>query len=278
MRNIFKYIPMEKTNRVWMLLGVVAVSASFACMSGVMSTPTEQTTQDPTAVPEITDNYFPLNEGAYWVYKGTVKWEINQKIEEKSLTWKMEVIETIKSGPIIGYAMKGYPSDLAWYEEGKERSDYAIVQVGPSRFYKADIEVLERLRNETDSVGNLIHESQQFLDIPLLPGKKFCEAEQITRADGKYCWIVHEEEQIALDGITGIPSETKPAYMLTFATLPDHTIIQFVPEVGITQYIYVHHGTVSEVDVKLTEYYPGNGQTQAISDNKHTVAHSVLEQ
>ena len=263
-----------------MLLSMVAVftSASLACMSGVMSTPTEQPTlQAPTAVLETTDNYFPLNEGAYWVYTGTVKWEINQKIEGKSLTWKMEVVETIKSGSIIGYAMKGHPSDLAWYEEGKERSDYAIIQVGPSRFYKADIEVIDRLKDETDSAVDLVHESQQFLDIPLLPGKRFCEVEQITRTDGKYCWIVHEEEKVVLEGITGIPSETKSAYMLTFATLPDHIIIQFVPGVGITQYMYIHHGTVSEVDVKLIEHYSGRVQTQATSDNNHTVSHSVLE-
>ena len=36
-------------------------------------------------------------------------------------------------------------------------------------------------------------------------------------------------------------------------TNPEHEIVTFVPGVGITAYVYAHHGTVSEVNVRLVE-------------------------
>lgn len=191
---------------------------------------------------------------------------VGREMKQKTLTWKMEVVETIARGAIIAYAMKGHPSDLAWYEEDKERSDYTIIQFGSNRFYQASTKALERIKDETDSLGDLINEGQVFLDFPLFLGKRFCAAEQITRPDGRYCWVVGQEKQVALEGIKGILSAgVIPEYTLQFITLPDHVIIQFAPGVGITKYTYVHHGTVSEVDVQLIEYHPAVVQQQIAS-------------
>ena len=207
---------------------------------------------------EIPEDYFPLTEGAFWVYAGTVKWEIGGEVMEKTPAWKMEVIEKVEYGHVTGYAMRGHPSDLAWYEDGKERSDYAIIQVGPNRFYETDIEKLQRLRDKTDSLQDLVHDSQLFLDSPLFPGKRFCEARQIARFNG-YCWIVSQVKEVTLGDIEGIPSPiTVPEYTLRYMGLPGHVFFQFAPSIGITQYVYGHHGTVSDVDVRLIEYYPGD--------------------
>jgi hypothetical protein len=46
-------------------------------------------------------------------------------------------------------------------------------------------------------------------------------------------------------------------YQLVYRTLPDHQIIEFAPNIGITRYTYVHHGTVSETDLKLIEFHLG---------------------
>lgn len=58
-----------------------------------------------------------------------------------------------------------------------------------------------------------------------------------------------------VEGISA--SETINEYTVYLVTLPDHTIIHFAPSIGITQYEYVHHGTVSAANVKLIEYHPG---------------------
>jgi hypothetical protein len=58
--------------------------------------------------------------------------------------------------------------------------------------------------------------------------------------------------------VKGVPSgEQALEYELTYRANTDHTIISFVSGIGITSYVAGHHGTVSEVNVKLTEYRAG---------------------
>lgn len=38
---------------------------------------------------------------------------------------------------------------------------------------------------------------------------------------------------------------------LVYRSAPDHAIVRIVPGVGITSYVYEHHGTVASVDVHL---------------------------
>ncbi len=201
---------------------------------------------------------FPLANGTYWVYEGTVKWAAGREVRQKDLTWKMDVIDTVDRGDVVGYALRGHPSDLAWYDEGKPPSEYAIVQFGQNKFYRTDIKVLERLKDPYDSLDQLVYEGQLILDFPLVPGKRFCEPEYINRTDGNYCWLVGQDAQVISWHVDGIlASETISEHALYFVTVPDHTIIHFAPSIGITRYEYVHHGTVSEAIVKLIEYHPG---------------------
>ena len=101
-------------------------------------------------------------------------------------------------------------------------------------------------------------EAQLFLDLPLTGEKVFGETDQITRTDRSYCWFVDGEENSALDGVSGIsPTDRFRQYRLVYQTRPDHVIMHFVPGIGITHFEYVHHGTVSECDVRLVEYRQG---------------------
>ena len=85
----------------------------------------------------------------------------------------MEVIETVERYPVVGYALRGYPSDLAWYEEGMEPGNYAVIQTGTSRYYMTDQEALERLKDADDVLVGLVREYELFLDVPLQVGKVF---------------------------------------------------------------------------------------------------------
>jgi hypothetical protein len=202
--------------------------------------------------------YSPLAQGAYWIYEGIVKWTKGTEVIEKNMTWKMEVVEVVEREHVIGYLLKGHPADLAWYEEGKEHGEHVIIKVGTGMYYKTNKEVLKRIQEE-DFLFDLVHENQLFLAVPLIPGKFFGEAVQITRSDRSYCWVVDEEQYVTLQDIQGVSlTEKMSQFSLSFRTRPDHTIIKFVPGIGITRYVYVHHGTVAEADVKLIEYYPGS--------------------
>lgn len=137
--------------------------------------------------------------------EGTVKWTKGTEVIEENVTWKMEVIEVVERDHVIGYLLKGHPGDLAWYEEGKERSESVIIKVGTGLYYESKKEDLTRIKQE-DFLADLVHENQLFLDVPLIPGKFFGETAQITRSDRSYCWIVDEEQYVKLQDITGVSS------------------------------------------------------------------------
>jgi len=206
-------------------------------------------------------HYFPLAPGAYWVYQGNVKWTEDTTIKEATVTLKMEVVEAVRRDHVVGYRLKGYPTDLAWYDPTRPSADHVIIQVGPNRYYESTPEALARLKDQNDFLLDLVDESQLIVDAPLTPGKLFGEVGQTTRPDNSYCWVVDDAQKPQLTNVPGVPNLTGLSqYTLRFQTLPDHQIIEFVPTVGITRYVYNHHGTVAEADVKLIEYHAGTEQ------------------
>ncbi len=217
-----------------------------------------------TITPETESVYFPLVPGSYWVYEGITQWMSpnSGQINQTPITWKMEVVDTFERGPLNIAILKGYPADVAWYSEGKERGDHLIIEVSPGKFYLVSDErarlVLQRLTDEADVLVNLVEDLELLLDLPLIPGKVFGSSEQITRLDGGYRWNVETSEQVGLQ-VQGISSrESHIQYHLTFRTAPDMMSIDFVPGIGITRYQYQHNGAIAETDLSLIEYYPGN--------------------
>lgn len=216
----------------------------------------------PSPSPEKSTS-FPLARGSYWVYEGRVKGHFNSSgsskgVEERDMVWRMEVVQVYQRDAITGYEMKGAPWDLAWYVDGDEPSIYAFIQI-EEKYYKTSFDTLKRLIDEKDDLLNLVSGNEIFLGFPLTSGGKFCDSVSMTRADGRYCWVVGDGNQFDASSVAGIDLPgTLMEYPVYNYTNPDHSGIYFVPGVGITRYVYVHHGTVSEVDVKLTEYHPGN--------------------
>jgi hypothetical protein len=235
------------------LWGVILILASFAASCSWRSAAQSRAEAEPV---------FPLSKGSYWIYQGNVKWTKAGagEVVEKTLTWKMEVVEVLSRGQVMAVVLKGFPADLAQYREDTEPGEYLIVRVGPGKFFllrsRRAQGALKRLRDANDLLHGLVRGEELFLDAPLLPGKIFGEPEQITRQDGSYYWKVEERRQVELKGIKGVvPTERRTQVLLSFQTRPDHEQIEFVPGLGITRYTYVHHGTVSEADVRLIEYH-----------------------
>ncbi len=96
-----------------------------------------------------------------------------------------------------------------------------------------------------------------FLDWPLTEGKRWGEPEALKRDDLLYQWVVEEERpvRVRVKGVEATGRGTQ--YRLALRTLPDHTLIDFVPGLGITHYIYSHHGTLAQAEVELVEYRAG---------------------
>ena len=234
---------------------IIAISLA-ACTQAELKTQEPAETLSPAP---STLAYFPLKQGTYWIYQGTVKWTEPNSSEtrEAEITWRMEVMQVIQRDAITGYILHGGPWDLAWYEEGKAPDDYGIIQIG-ERFYKTSLETTQRLQDENDPLTDLVNDYQLLLDAPLLAGKKFCDATSMARDDGMYCWVVGQDAEISPVGFLSIgATESLAEFPIRYQTLPDYTEVRFIPGIGISGYVYVHHGTVSEVDVRLVDYLAG---------------------
>jgi hypothetical protein len=209
-------------------------------------------------------SFFPLSKGTYWIYQGPTKWMLNNsnKVVEKTLTWKMEVIDTIQKGQYFIAVLKGHPSDLAWYEEGKSRGDYLLIRKGTSKYYLAFDTlmktILDKAKTNPKLLDDLLDDYSAFIDLPLTAGKKYGDPEQVARPDNAYCWFVESVKNVSLNDIKGLSSNpTVTQYQLRFDTLPDQEEMKIVDGIGITEYKYVHHGTVSETDLRLIEFHRG---------------------
>lgn len=237
-----------------LFLTVVILSAA-ACTTQLApsATPVATSAADPWA------GYFPLGWGAEWVYQGEVKWEGCGGVCQRTLTWKMDVLNVVQRGEVAAYAMHGHPSDLAFYSEGKFPSVYTIVR-WENRYYRASVEDFQRLRDGLELPTDRLYAEAVFLEAPLFAGQRFGEVTPACQ-EGMYCWVVSAEPQPFSPSVAGLPANIVfQEYTLTFATLPDHVILQFAPGLGITRYVYSHHGSVAEVDVHLIEYHAGSGE------------------
>ena len=190
--------------------------------------------------------------GNTWAYTGTIRWMPagSNDVLEKEIE--------VEDGDGRRYPALWAPSGCArrppkrsrMVRGGPERRRNLLVAIGEgqtAQVYllsdKQAVEVEQRLRSLGDSLIDLLEEYEFFLDFPLTDFKRFCDLCSRTRQDYMYCWVVESVE----------PEIARTQYRVSHRTLPDHRILEYVSGVGMTSYVYGHHGTVSEVDVRLTE-------------------------
>lgn len=172
--------------------------------------------------------------GTSFDYHGVVRWVASGVEREQEVDWRSEVIEVIDRGPVVAYVLKGFPADLVWSEGEAVRGDWVVIAARRARYYatRATPRLLDALRSARDVEG-LIEPEDLILALPLRDGGTTCKRE----GDPMHCWTV--------DALAG------GSWRLTYRTNPDTTVIDFTPGVGIVGYAYMHHGTVSEVVLRL---------------------------
>ena len=211
----------------------------------------------------ITGAPFPLVQGTYWVYEGTVRWTPagSSEVLEKQVHLRMEVIETLDHRAVVAARVKGHPMDLTWYEEGRQPRDYLILQVWQDRYYllqgERAQEALKRLRTEQTQLGHLANENELFLELPLVERRAFGETSQLTREDRFYCWVVGQRRDDELEGVKGATKRPLTVWEVSQRTIGGVQSFEFAAGLGFTRYRYHHNGTVSEFDLKLVEFSRG---------------------
>ena len=205
---------------------------------------------------------FPAQKGTRWTYEGEVSWQApggGIHIEKAQLQWQMEVVDSIERGPLKVALISGHPGDLAFYDENRKRGCYLLLVADNRYVYLRRCDPMlsrEKLSLPDGGLEGLIHEEDLIFKLPLHQGEVFGpEQGRGQRDDTFYEWSVEEVRPAAPRGIAGV-SFDKPQteYVVICRTMPDHQIATYIPGVGLTHYVYSHHGTASDVDMKLVRF------------------------
>ena len=191
------------------------------------------------------NQYFPLNKGNQWVYEASIKYHQKEtdSLMEQKIEWTMEVTDTLHRGKNIAAIIKGFPTDLVWFEGTALRGDYILLQ-DSNKIYLNNMvskdSLVSRFRDMKDSLTDLKYNGDILFDFPLKLHKTWgAEEDMPARSDSMYEWVVKKE------------STDTSAAEIQYMTNPDHSIFQFQPNIGITGYYFEHHGTVMELRMKL---------------------------
>ncbi len=168
----------------------------------------------------------PLAKGAKWTYDVTVKRFDPDADKEttKTLSWTTEVIDSRESNGVTAFRVKGWPSDLADFDQAPVATERTLLRSGNNFLFGT-------------SPDPTLDGAEGWFTWPLIDGQKFCPKAQMV-----YCWQVAAVE-------TG--------YALSFFTGPDEQTFELEPNTGVSRFHYAHHGTTNEVDAKLVSYTKG---------------------
>lgn len=202
-----------------------------------------------------------LKAGNYWVYRGVAQWTYGSRdgqparFGKKRITWKSEIVEEIDRGPLKAFVVNGSFNDLPWYEPDKRPGKYLWI-VYENRFYTRalDAETLAHVRDTADTLVSLIESDQPVLQFPLRLNRCTVELkpDEPKRDDLNYCWYIAERNRRKA-AIQGVPSSPAEVWTAHYQTTPDYQALSFAPGTGFVDYDFSHHGTLSEVHVKLVE-------------------------
>lgn len=202
-------------------------------------------------------DFFPMTKGTYWVYRGRVAWAAE---EAATVEWRSEILESAERGRFKMALLLGHPWDLPTYAPGRERDCYLLIADGNKKFYLHQPEDGCSIP-EGEPGEDMISDDDEslILVMPAHEGDLFGrDAETAPRTDGMYAWSVERIEKASLAGIKGVAADVpRTEYVVAYRTLPDHQVATYVPGIGLTSFVCVHHGTVSDVNVKLVEFHVG---------------------
>lgn len=180
---------------------------------------------------------FPCKRGEVYVYQGHGKWQSGSgrgSIFPEKVTLHSRVLRCINRPGERITIVRGLPFDDAWYFDGAGRSTYAIIQTRKGLYI------------QKTAIGPAIDLTKlkpklhkKYLRFPVK--KNECARKSHQRQDGMYCWWVDSVEK----------KSGKTLWNISYSTMPDDSLVQIEPGVGIVSYQYTHHGTVAEVTMHL---------------------------
>lgn len=207
------------------------------------------------------DPWFPYEAGKYFEYEAKVFY-VDPGAEtavDRQLKWRARVEGVLQAGDFQVALILGDPSQLAWFDEFQPPRFSLVVMDGEGRIYEVDRGaelIFHRLKAGENAEQLLRPELTGFAHImskEMALGDVFQveEGEEVAQP-GRYSTVVEEvlktRRVIVEELMEGAAEES---FLLTHRTNPDHTSRTFTPGLGLTAYVYEHHGTPGDVECAL---------------------------
>ena len=201
----------------------------------------------------------PLKPGSTWTYRAEVAWAAggSDSARHQTLSWTTTLLTIRTSGSAVAATVLGWPTDLAWWEPERTPTT-SVIYCSGGRVY-----VLHPPSGTAAGVATALLRGEQrpavddlVLQFPLHTGQLFGR-DAAERPDTFYAWFVAAAEPIPAAVRRLRSGLTDSLYSVIYRTLPDHTVVGFVPGLGVAHYVYMHHGTIAEADAWLVAYHEG---------------------
>ena len=199
---------------------------------------------------------FGLVAGRDWEYAGSARWTGgDQHVDSGSVRWVMRCLAVRSASGVLAALIRGWVHELAWYAPGNAPRFGVLVEYR-QRLFVIDAPdsaaAADSLTHVLRAGASALSDRAAVIDSGLAVGRAYGGApDRGDRPDGLYVWNVESAIPLARRASWSTLAHRANGWRLAYRTLPDHELLDFVPGVGITRYVYSHHGTVAETDVRL---------------------------
>jgi len=200
---------------------------------------------------------FGLVAGRVYSYSGTARWtDSTQRVHSSPVRWRMDVLQVRASAAARAALVRGWIQDLAWYSPGQRQQLTVLLEIRGALYQLAvgdSAAAIDTLIDAVRDASAAARRSQLVIDSALVVGRLYGqEADRGDRNDDMYAWLVESKGRLS-NRPGWLSLATDPTqWQLVYRTLPDDQLLDFVPGVGITRFVYTHHGTVATTDVHLS--------------------------
>jgi hypothetical protein len=198
---------------------------------------------------EPSANLIPLKQGNTWHYEGHARWTIGIDVGTKHINhlhnaevrWTARVTRSLSAKGTTAAIISGFPLAFS-IDDPEHQPGYAVV----TETKKGVFVQLADSEKEGEAIAALAlvgqKQGDQIFRFPIRVGD--CVGDEPKAPAQEYCWLVRQRVREP-QGI---------GWDMLFYTLPDEQSFYLVPGLGITRFSYRHHGTIIEVNVRLSSY------------------------
>ena len=199
---------------------------------------------------------FGLEPGREWIYTGSARWTTDgNRVDSGSVHWVMQCLAVRSRNGLRAALVRGWVHELAWYAPGDRPSFSALIEYR-ERLYVIDAAdsaiAVESIAHALRTDPRALSSGSAVIDSGLAAGRLYGgEPDRGDRPDAFYAWHVEGPVSVADQAPWRRLALVPSGWRIAYRTRPDHEVLDFVPGIGITRYVYSHHGTVADTDVRL---------------------------